>query len=259
MSRNQQLIAAEKAVPDTTVIWRYFAFDRFLDVLKTHAIWFSRPCHFDDKWEGLFPPSYLKRTRQYAKANNLEFEDFDRDFQKRALRHKFAHFVNCWHISEHESDAMWRLYAIAPRGIAIQSTVGDVKECLRPHNSGQVIYYDPSHDVYSASLFGPHDILFKRNAFAWEQEYRFWFDDADLLEKIETGKGLPEEGLSKGLPVGSADMKCLIKKFVVAPSASDEFIDEVRTACAEQSKRWLGNLIERSYSDRMWEFFATTP
>ncbi len=55
--------------------------------------------------------------------------------------------------------------------------------------------------------------------------------------------------------VGISDMRPLVEKIVVAPGASDEFIEKVRAACAEHRKRWLWNLIERSYSDRMWDSF----
>ncbi len=246
---------SEQAVPDAAVVWRYFKFERLVAILKTQSLWFSRPFRFEDQWEGLFPPSYLRRTRQYADACGVSFEEFDRDFRMRLLRHRYAHFVNCWHLSDHESDAMWKLYALAKTGIAIQSTVGDVNECLRPHNSGRVIYYDPSHDVRSPTIFGPHDILCKRNSFSWEQEYRFWFDDEELLERIEAGMEFREEDLSPGRPVDITDMQRLMKKILVAPGASDEFIEQARAACAEHRMRWLGNLIERSYSDRMWDSF----
>ncbi len=253
-----ELVAPEESVPDGTVIWRYFNFERFVDILKTNSLWFSRPFCFEDQWEGLFPPSYVRRTRQYADANGIPFEEFDLEFRRRRLRHRYAHFVNCWHMSDHESDAMWKLYTL-PRegieGIAIQSTVGDVNECLRPHNSGRMEYYDPSDDVLSRSIFGPPDILFKRSPFSWEQEYRFWFDDDELLHRIEAGKEFREEDLSSGqaFPIGPAQR--LIKKIVVAPGAPDEFIENVRDACAKHQKCWLWDLIERSYSDRMWDSF----
>lgn len=250
-----ELMVIEEAVPDSTVIWRYFEFKRFVDILKTHTLWFSRPFKFDDQWEGLYPPSYLRRTKQYADANGIPFEEFDRDFRMRLLRHRYAHFVNCWHMSDHESDAMWKLYALGKTGIAIRSTVGDVNECLRPHSSGRVIYYDPSHDVRSPTMVGPHDILFKRSPFSWEHEYRFWFDDDELLQRIEVGQEVREEDLSSGQPFAITDMQRLIKKIVVAPGAADDFIERVRTACAEHRKRWLWNLIERSYLDRMWDSF----
>ena len=155
---SNELVVSEESVPDGTVIWRYLKFERFVEILDTHSLWFSRPFRFEDQWEGLFPPSYVRRTRQYADANGIPFEEFDRDFRRRLLRYRYAHFVNCWHMSDHESDAMWKLYALARTGIAIRSTVGGVNECLRPHNSGRVIYYDPSHNVLSASIFGRFSI-----------------------------------------------------------------------------------------------------
>jgi hypothetical protein len=250
-----ELVVSEEAVPDGTVIWRYFKFERFVDILKTHSFWFSRPFRFEDQWEGFFPPSYLRRTRQYTAMKAIPFEEFDRDFRCRLLRHRYAHFVNCWHMSDHESDAMWKLYALAKTGIAIQSTAGDVNECLRPHNSGRVIYYDPSNDARSQTIFGPNDILFKRNSFSWEQEYRFWFDDDEIRQRIEARLEFLEEDLSPGRLVGITNMQRLIKKIVVAPSAPDEFIQQVRAVCAEHRMRWLWDLIDRSYSDRMWDSF----
>jgi len=136
--------------------------------------------------------------RTWRTVNGIPFEEFDPEFRNRLLLHRYAHFVSCWHISHHESEAMWKLYARAESGIAIQSTVGDVKERLRPHNSGAVIYYDPSQDVLCSSIFGPHDILFKRSHFSWEREYRFWFDDDELIGRIEAGKEFREENVSPG-------------------------------------------------------------
>lgn len=247
--------ASEESVPDDTIIWRYFKFSRFVEILETHSLWFSRPFGFEDEWEGLFPPSYVRRTRQYADANGISFEEFDREFRNRLQRHRYAHFVNCWHINDHESDAMWKLYVLAKTGIAIQSTVGDVNECLRPHNSGRVIYYDPSHDVLSPSLFGPHDILFKRAFFSWEREYRLWFDDDELLQRIDSGEDMQGKNVSSGQSIGISDMQRLFKKIVIAPGATDDFVEKLRAVCAKNRKRWLWKLIERSYSDRMWESF----
>jgi hypothetical protein len=60
-----ELILSEESVPENTVLWRYFSFERFLDVLKTHSLWFSRPFAFEDLWEGLFPPPTTPRPKAY--------------------------------------------------------------------------------------------------------------------------------------------------------------------------------------------------
>jgi hypothetical protein len=69
-----ELVVSEEAVSDGTVIWRYFKCERFVDILKTHSLWFSRPLRFEDQWEGLFPPAYVRRTRQYAEATGIPCE-----------------------------------------------------------------------------------------------------------------------------------------------------------------------------------------
>ena len=38
--------------------------------------------------------------------------------------------VSCWHESEHESDAMWKLYSASGQGIAIESTIGQLRTCF---------------------------------------------------------------------------------------------------------------------------------
>jgi hypothetical protein len=253
-------LVSEERVPDETVIWRYMPFQRFVNILETHKLWFSRPFKFDDRWEGLFPPSYLRRTRQYASENGVSFECFDRDFRRRLRRHRYAHFINCWHMGEHESDGMWRLYAKDQKGedqkaVAIRSTVGDATDCLRPHGAGQVIYYDPAHDIRSPTIFGAHDILFKREAFRWEGEFRFWFDDDELMARIEIGQEIDEATLTPGMLV-HFDMAKFIQRIVVAPGSPDEFIDEVREVCARLKMTRLWRLIDRSYSDRMWDEFT---
>lgn len=35
-------------------------------------------------------------------------------------------FVNCWNMNENESDAMWKVYASNDKGIAIQSSLGNL-------------------------------------------------------------------------------------------------------------------------------------
>jgi hypothetical protein len=242
---------------DDTTIWRYMSFEPLVSVLASgHKLWFSRPFAFDDQWEGLFPPSYLRNVRRYAQDQGLPIADIEADFERRRKRHRYGHFVNCWHISTRESDAMWRLYGLSPEGVAIQSTIGAVRYCLRTATDGRVRYYDPADDIRSKSIFGPRDLLFKRQAFSWEQEYRYWFDDEEVIAKIEQGQQVQESDLSRGKLIQITELDLLIMKLVAAPGATDAFIDAVRQACAGNKVKWLSSRIERSYSDRLWESFT---
>jgi hypothetical protein len=246
-------MVSEASVAAETLVWRYFKFDRFLDMLDHHKLWFSRPFAFDDPWDGCYPPSYIRRTREYASDSGIPFREFSPELRKRYLRHRYGHFVNCWHMSEHESDAMWRLYAPQKKGVAIQSTVGDLNDCVSAHGSGAVIYYDPGDDVVCPSLFGPHDILFKRNSFSSEREYRIWFDDHELLDRIEAKRRFREQDLTRGQRIYFSNLQQLVTRIIVAPGSSNQFFNKVREACASRQMRWLSRLVECSSLDVSWK------
>ena len=130
-------------------------------------------------------------------------------------------------------------------------------EYLGPHNSGQVIYYDPSHDVRPPQLYSaPTTSSLSEARSPGDKEYRFWFDDDELLQRINAGEEFREEDLSPGRPVGIRDMQRLIKTIVVAPGATDEFIEQLRAACREHQKHGSVTSSRSRASDRMWDSFT---
>ncbi|MBC7964528.1 MAG: hypothetical protein H7Z17_01285 [Fuerstia sp.] len=240
--------------PETTV-WRYLRLERFLPLL-TNQMYFPRPTQFDDRWEGMFPPSYLRRIRtRNAGSPDLEIET-DHLLARRNM-HRNAHFVSCWHISEHESDAMWRLYALAPEGLAIKSTVGDLLECFRPDGHGAVQYYDPSADQRTNNIFlGLNDILWKRQDFAWEKEYRIWFDDAEMIGAFSEVGDVQFAQPMEGQLFDFSEAQRLIKQIVVAPFATKEYVEILTAVLSQNNRRWMIPLIQRSKSEQSWEEFA---
>src|SRR4029079_17884095 len=105
------------------------------------------------------------------------------------------HYMNCWHLSGYESAAMWSIYGRGENAIAIQSTVHDFQQCLAngeflgdqheyvPVRVGCVRYGDHhgwelpegnTADVYAIPFF------FKRQSFAYEQEFRAVIDGAEF-------------------------------------------------------------------------------
>ncbi|MCA9215598.1 MAG: hypothetical protein KDB27_21180 [Planctomycetales bacterium] len=255
MKRNVDRIEERvvNASPETTV-WRYMRLERFLPLLKNN-MYFARPIQFDDRWEGMFPPSYLRQLH----SNNETHRDLPLMTEHLAARrnmHRHAHFVSCWHISEFESDAMWRLYGLAPEGIAIKSTVGDLLECFRPHGSGVVQYYDQTADQQTSNIFsGPHDILWKRQDFAWEREYRIWFDDDKMIDAF-TKEGNIAVSQVEGEFFPFTDAQQLIKEIVVAPFVSNEQVEILKAVLAQNMRKWMTQLIRSSNTERAWEEYA---
>ena len=100
--------------PDETVIWRYMDMNRLLSLLRTSRLHLSRLDHLGDPWEGTWPQPVLDAYRSRATISKVEFLLDTDQLQKKT-------FVNCWHISPHESAALWALYS-KESGLAIKST-----------------------------------------------------------------------------------------------------------------------------------------
>lgn len=158
--------------PDSTLIWRYMGFTKFVSLLEGEFLYFSRADRFDDPFEGSWPKMNIDHrfdddldvTEQLKK--NLSF-----GFKK--MRENT--YINCWHGSEFESDAMWSLYAAKNEGIAILTTVGNLKESLKDTKKvyiGGVKYIDYDIDQIPIANNGYAPYLYKRHHFAHEKEIR---------------------------------------------------------------------------------------
>lgn len=94
-------------------LWRYLDFAKFRSLLETKTLYFTRDDRFEDPWEGMPSPEFVRRFRAQNKGAPADrLEGLVQVFCK--MRETF--FVSCWCASEHESAAMWKLY---PEGVAI--------------------------------------------------------------------------------------------------------------------------------------------
>jgi hypothetical protein len=91
-------------------------FAKFVDLLVSRTLWFSRVDRLGDPREGLLTESEFNRLSKKSPDPASYFE------KSRSLN-----FVNCWQQTDHESMAMWDLYGADGCGIAIRSTIGSLK------------------------------------------------------------------------------------------------------------------------------------
>ncbi len=173
-------------LPDdlNTPIWRYMDFTKFVSMLETGALFFCRPDCLDDRFEGKWGRASIKEIeqdlrRRQAEGQGIEFGSVE--YQLRGVKLNFEEMrkvlaVNCWHLSSHESAAMWRLYVYAHQGLAICSTTAKFIESIPndktlPIHIGVVNYIDydtdaiPLKDYLAACLC-------KRKSFEHERELR---------------------------------------------------------------------------------------
>jgi hypothetical protein len=164
--------------PDQVSLWRYMDVGRFLGLLFNRALYFSRKHHLGDPWEGVVPPLGVQRAVRelYRSEDNVRFVEESIHETGEAVAARTV--VSCWHANVRESVAMWRLYTTGAEGVAIQTTVGRLKEAFEQEPCSVTIAYvryidHLSEDLGRAWALDPLSPLFcKRWGFEHEREVR---------------------------------------------------------------------------------------
>lgn len=248
-------------------IWRYMSLEKFISLLDKKALFFRRGDRLTDKFDK-FEGSLTKAC--FERMNNSRIQKiFSNDPQKKVqmdnnrsifwkeLKKWFV--INCWHINEYESDAMWQLYAARGLGIAIQTTFKQLVESFREDKEykeliGTVEYIDYDNDlIQHPKIFYPY--LFKRKSFSHERELRViitkvaneWIVrtkktiitevGGELKEKKETVSFEPESGSEpfKNDLFVPVDLNALISEVYVCPTAKESFYEMTKLIMKQYS------------------------
>ncbi|MBJ8027749.1 hypothetical protein [Bacillus cereus group sp. N21] len=218
-----------------TKIWRYMDFTKFMSMLDKEEIFFTRSDRFADKFEGTFP-KVNREMRPIIYKGLIEPEKQENAFKR---MDEFANYVrkfvtvNCWHMNEYESAAMWDLYLKSDEGIAIQSNVGRLIESFT-HSPQKIIMGKVDYKDFNKELLHEEDLIdlffYKRKSFEHEREIRaihqlpfVHTDDGCIDDEAE-----PTVAYGLGIP---CDIRVLIEKVYISPTASSWFEELVRSMC----------------------------
>jgi hypothetical protein len=233
------------APDESAALWRYMDFTKFVALLETQALFFPRVARLHDPFEGSFPTGQTVLERALAMLPEGAVP-LGATFQlspetERAwvtLRHWAL--VSCWYCSEHESAAMWQLYAPTGAAVAIRSTVGRLREAIGTppppgdgfgggdsFHIGRVEYIDYSSARIPSQSFGAH-FFRKRRSFEHEREVRVLLMryPIRLDMHIDHDRPLDDDGLA--IPVKLAT---LIEDVRVAPQAPRWYAHLVASVC----------------------------
>ena len=200
-------------------LWKYLDLAKFTSLLQKRELHFCRGDKFDDPLEGSYPLSALD-----------VFQGGSNGYGAEAWRKFVA--VSCWHNSNDESDAMWRLYTANKQGVAIRTTWKKLDSAVQSHAYlKKVEYIDFIKD--HAQIDIPSDVFeYKRKAYIHENEVRAIitkYPKMDIKNGIPinskpiNGEELPESGVFVEL-----DLPTLIDKIVVTPYEDSWFVDVVK-------------------------------
>jgi hypothetical protein len=152
-------------VDGDTVIWRYAAIERFLDILFGH-VGLTRADVQSDRAEGAVGWKRLTIAEEAWRRLGGERGD-EHDFVERARRRTY---LSCWHERTHESESMWYRYGGWGTKVAFVTTVDKLRRILPDVTFGRVAYAD----AIDQPIRVPQQLFFfKRKPFADEREVRF--------------------------------------------------------------------------------------
>jgi hypothetical protein len=104
-----------------STLWRYTDLAKLLSLLETRRLYFARSDKFDDPYEGALSRESVALLRKQARNSAPAMVDAVEMMITNTPRFRQSMFLSCWHASEHESAAMWRLYLQSPEGVAIRT------------------------------------------------------------------------------------------------------------------------------------------
>ena len=216
---------------DSDKIWRDMDFTRFSSLINEGSLFFCRADKLGnklvDKWEGVFPIKMIQQfeldKRRIPSNDGTTYTCCQWQITKEAP----SHLINCWHVNEDESFAMWKIYSgDNPQSIAIQSTIGRLKRSFDANTQriwiGEVEYMDfrkwkPGNRFFNV---GAPNILkaffLKWHYFKYENEIRAVVNKA--YSKHRSGKGVFVQ----------IDLNALIECIYLSPNSDQENLKQVK-------------------------------
>jgi hypothetical protein len=198
-------------------IWRYINFTQLISILNREKVWFTNTQNFEDPFEGTVPDKNRNGSIQKIQTE-LDVDDDLAEKIYEIFDPPSAVYdeglVHCWNIEKHQNAALWEQYLDSHQGVAIKTTVNDLKQSIDQSDGkfifGKVEYIDYENDTIPHDTIAP--IYHKRNSFSHENEYRIFYDAGD-----SPGKG----------DYIDVDVNDLIQQIYISPVSQPWFRDLV--------------------------------
>ena len=221
---------------DTVKVWRYMDFTKFVSLLESRSLHFTRTDKFVDPFEGSYPKLNVL-ARQFpppglpVEHHAAYVKAMTEDAPKMAKNMIKMVGLNCWHMNQHGSAAMWSLYLNNNNGVAIQSTYQKLRDCFLGVQEnvfiGEVRYidYELGFIAGTSNAFDP--FTYKRKSFEHEKEVR-----AAIVRAPPTVEGVGWDFAATTFTHGElipVDLDLLVEQVYVAPNSPEWFVNLVRS------------------------------
>jgi hypothetical protein len=209
-------------------LWRYLDFTKFVSLLQTRKLAFSRSDLFEDPFEGTWPKATIKLVRQHNEQNGIPAHSLQ-ELIDAMPRFQRMNYISCWTAQEHESAAMWKLYLKSNEGVAIRTCHSRLSAILERSPLSvcttlvRYIDYDTT-PIPIRSVMWP--FVCKRASFSHESEWR-------AIVWAGRDKNRPHIEQDATIVFVDADPLELITSVHVAPTAPKWFGELVVGVCGQ--------------------------
>ena len=233
---------------DEDILWRYTNFEKFVNLLDTGSLFFTRADKFEDPYEGFIPQSIMDAYIQYL--NSITTENMVKEIIRENEASRKYVMCNCWHQNVVESMAMWEKYYMRNSGVAIKTTMQKMKNSLTSEHSiyiGNIeyIYDNMDDDQYMQNFLQSETLLAKkltyfpyfrkRKEYEHEQEVRLIVDiDPFVMGALsnQTVDAFLDIGLPDICDIGmlfNVEVNELIDEVIVSPYAENWITETVKS------------------------------
>lgn len=157
-------------------LWRYFKYERLVELLSCEAMYFRRLSRLEDKLEGQLSDKAKNKLFKHALRLHNGDAQSAHAFVKNYEEHRESFYINCWCMNDIESYLMWKAYG--DKGVAIQTNFERIQSSFDVFNGeingGVVDYINFERDEFDpGNVFNP--AVKKDLPYRDEREFRLLF------------------------------------------------------------------------------------
>lgn len=207
------------------------SFAKFVWTIQNKCLWLSRSDLLGDPWEISLSGEQLQLVinRHPITPIGESPKESAVERAKKIINYwRKKTFINCWNISDHESNALWQIYCKNTDGVVLQTTF-DKLNIIK----GAFALHPVSYPIPGSNKKTPNHtdlVTKKRPMFKYEEEVRIVsFDQSDIDES------------KKGIPL-KFDFEQNIESIRIHPQANTAFFQSVQNIVKTYTTNFKGKV-----------------
>lgn len=208
------------------------SFSKFVWTIQNKCLWLSRADLLGDPWEISLSGEQLQLVMNRHPISLVGDPPREKAIE-RANRivnsWRNTTYINCWNMSEHESNALWQIYCRNTDGVVLQTSFEKLNSIKGPHLLLPVTYPIPGSNKQTPTHT---DLVSKKlPMYAYENEVRIVYLDKD--DEMQTARGVQLK----------FDLEQYIETIRVHPQAEPSFFETVRSVVETYAPNFKGQVI----------------